>query len=71
MKCPLCGCEKFFVKDPGDEYETYAFDLQAGEVEFDSDADASDCPEIGDDTETYCDKCSWHGKFKEISDGSG
>ena len=25
MKCPQCGCEKFYVKDPDDEYETYEF----------------------------------------------
>ena len=34
MKCPICGCEKFYLKDPDDEYETYEFELSDGEVAF-------------------------------------
>ncbi len=70
MKCPLCGCEKFYVKDPDDEYETYGFELHDGKVAFGPDVDASSCPEVCYDTETYCDKCSWHGDFKELTGGS-
>jgi len=69
MKCPLCGCEKFYVKDPDDEYETYEFELREGNVEFGPDVDASSCPKVCDDTETYCDKCSWHSDFKELTGG--
>jgi hypothetical protein len=70
MKCPLCGCEKFYVKDPDDEYETYEFELHDGKAAFGPDVDDSSCPEVCDDTETYCDKCSWHGDFKELTGGS-
>lgn len=70
MKCPLCGCVEFFIKDPDDEYETYEFGWRDGNVEFGADVDSSGCPEIYDDTETFCDKCSWHGSVKELRDGS-
>ena len=71
MKCPQCGCEKFYVKDPDDEYETYEFAWRDGNVEFSADVDSSSCPEVCDDTETFCDKCSWHGSVKELNDASG
>ena len=32
MKCPLCGCVSFYVKDPDDAYETYEFDWRDGRV---------------------------------------
>jgi len=66
MKCPFCGCEDFFVKDPDDEYETYAFSVGSGEIVVSENTDASECPAIGDETHIYCDQCSWHGKFKEL-----
>lgn len=66
MACPLCGCEHFYVKNPEDEYETYEFDLRNGEILFASEDAKSACPEIGDDTEAFCDNCAWHGKWKQI-----
>ena len=71
MKCPQCGCENFYIKDPDDEYESYEFSWRDGNVEFSADLDSSGCPEVCDDTETFCDKCSWHGSFKELGDASG
>ena len=35
MKCPVCGCIKFYVKDPADEYETYEFECNDGVICFD------------------------------------
>lgn len=66
MKCPLCGYQKFFVKAPEDEYETYEFELRDGRPEFGVAAGSSECPEVHDGTETFCERCSWHGKFKEL-----
>ncbi len=34
MKCPVCGSQKFFLKDPADEYETYEFELKDGQAKF-------------------------------------
>ena len=66
MKCPACSCVNFYIKDPDDEYETHEFELVNGEVAFDPGDEASLSPEVHDDTETYCNKCSWHGKLKEL-----
>ena len=51
---------------PQDEYEIYEFDLKGGEIVFSLDNLETDWPEIHGDTETYCSKCSWHGKFKTL-----
>ncbi|MBT8365851.1 MAG: hypothetical protein KJP23_14240 [Deltaproteobacteria bacterium] len=68
MKCPLCGCVSFYVKDPDDEYETYEFAWRDGNVEFDADVDPAACPEICEDTEIFCDQCSWHGDTQELKE---
>ena len=44
MKCPVCGCIKFYVKDPVDEYETYEFECSDGVICFDSDVSDSEIP---------------------------
>ena len=36
MKCPTCGCERFYIKDSDDEYEIYEFTTAKGTIEFDS-----------------------------------
>jgi hypothetical protein len=66
MKCPTCGCQLFFVKDPDDEYEIYEYEVREGSVVPRDEADAQDCPEIRDDTEIYCDRCAWHGAIREL-----
>ena len=66
MKCPTCGCEKFFVKDPDDEYEVYTFTRQDGELAFEPEVDHSVLPEVTGDSETFCDRCAWHGKLKTL-----
>jgi hypothetical protein len=67
MKCPVCGCMKFYVKDPDDDYETYEFESRDGVICFDSDVNDSEVPKIEKETETYCNKCAWHDKFKKLS----
>jgi len=66
MACPLCGCEHFYVKSAEDAYETFEFDVRNGKNFFRSEEMERACPEIKEDTETYCDHCAWHGKWKEI-----
>ncbi len=29
-KCPVCGCKKFHVKNPDDDYDVYEFECQDG-----------------------------------------
>ena len=66
IKCPLCGSLKFYVKDPDDEYEICEFECIEGEIVFQPELDADEVPEIRENTQTYCDKCAWHGKFDEL-----
>jgi hypothetical protein len=61
IKCPVCGSQRFFVKDPDDDYDTHEFDLQEGQPVF-----ADDPQEILPETETYCCRCSWHDRFKTL-----
>ncbi len=65
-KCPFCGSQSFYVKDPADQYEIFEFDLQGGQVQFKSDEENGNPPAIGDETETYCGLCSWHAKFNTL-----
>ncbi len=66
MKCPTCGCQSFYVKDPGDEHEIYVFTCQEGEICFDAEISQGEIPVLEDETETYCNNCAWHDRFKKI-----
>lgn len=65
-KCPLCSSHSFYVKDPEDVYEVYEFDVENDEIVFALEENASEAPAIQEDTETYCTRCSWHGKFNTL-----
>jgi hypothetical protein len=69
MECPLCGCQDFFIKDPQDEFETYEFSVSGGELRFRADAEGAEVPEVRDATETYCNRCAWHGRYQELKKG--
>jgi hypothetical protein len=66
-KCPYCGSTGFFVKDPVDQYETYEFHFQDGKMVLNSSKEELDPPQIDCDTETFCQKCTWHGVYKTLS----
>jgi hypothetical protein len=57
----VCGSQQFFVKDPEDEYETHEFELEEGEPVF-----TAEPRELGPETETYCGRCSWHGRYEAL-----
>jgi len=63
MNCPTCGCEEFYVKDEDDEYDTYEFTCSEGEAVFSEEIDAEGAPQVENDTEAFCNRCAWHGKF--------
>jgi hypothetical protein len=66
-KCPVCGCKQFYVKNPEDEFEVYVFTCENGDVCFDTESNESDTtPSVEDETETYCNACAWHDRFKTI-----
>jgi hypothetical protein len=64
FKCPQCGSNNFYVKDPDDEYEVFEFDYKAGGIVF-----QDENTDITKDQETYCNKCAWHDKFSSFTDG--
>ena len=65
-KCPVCGCEKFYCKNPEDDYDTTALRIADGVAEpADTDA-GSDAPRITADTEAYCDRCTWHAPLGDV-----
>lgn len=66
MKCPFCGHQRFYLKDAADGYETYGFGCETGEVCFDADVDLSETSPLADDSQIYCEKCAWNGKFEAI-----
>lgn len=66
MKCPDCGSQRFYVKDPEDQYNIFEFDLKDGEI-VSSDKETECEPlEVVEETETFCDRCAWHDKFKTL-----
>jgi hypothetical protein len=65
-KCPYCSSQSFFVKAPQDEYEIFEFDLKGGEIIANPENLETARPDVGEDTETFCSRCSWHGKFKTL-----
>jgi len=66
LKCPLCGCRSFYIKDAEDEYGTHLFELKNGEVVFRAESSAEDRPTIDSGSVTYCERCTWHGQFKKL-----
>lgn len=65
-KCPDCGSQNFYVKDPGDQYAITEFEMRSGEIIISDTVAESDPIEIVDETETFCDRCAWHDKFKTL-----
>ena len=66
MKCPACGSESFYAKDPEDQYNIFDFDLKGGEVIFKAEDTESSPLNIVEETETFCTRCAWHDKFKRL-----
>ena len=59
----MCRSEHFYIKDPEDEYNYFKFSCSEGEIRFEDEVEASEVPEVRDETETYCIQCAWHGNF--------
>ncbi len=60
-QCPVCGSTRFYLKDLADEYETYEFDLESGQPVF-----LAEPQELLPDRESFCQRCSWHGPWREL-----
>lgn len=62
-KCPLCGSRKFFVREPGDDYDMIEFECRNCELVPCVDREL---PAIADDTETHCCRCTWRGQWASL-----
>ena len=67
MSCPVCKSDQFYIKDLDDEYETYDFQLQDGQVTFDEPNDENQTTGLKQDRRIFCQRCAWNGHLKEIS----
>ncbi len=65
-ECPICGCEEFYVKDPEDDFETFEFSCEDGKICFNPEIDEEKLPDIKDETDTHCNRCSWHDKLETL-----
>jgi hypothetical protein len=66
MACPICNSGEFLVKDLDNSFDFWEFDLSNGQISFDDDDAAGEAPEMTDDREVFCRRCSWHGKIETI-----
>jgi len=64
MKCPTCGSLQFYAKDPDDEYEEHHFSIRGDQVV--PDAPDTDALSITNQTEAFCERCTWHGRLAEL-----
>ena len=60
MKCPDCGAQSFYVKDPDDRFTISEFSLEGGALEYTGDEPEDESIPVQDDSEIYCDRCDWH-----------
>lgn len=65
-KCPDCGSKSFYVKDPDDQYTLFEFNWEEGKI-IQTNPEESETIDVVDETETYCDTCAWHDKFKTLT----
>jgi hypothetical protein len=65
-KCPLCASQRFFVKGSEDEFESYDVEIDRGDIVFAPGVESSAAPPLVEDTETYCQRCSWHGPLGKL-----
>ena len=70
MKCPVCGCEYFYVKNPDNPHKYYQFTCKDGEVHFSAEVNEDEVPEITDEIQTHCVQCVWQGEYGKLVDES-
>ena len=69
MKCPACGSQSFYTKDPEDQYNIFEFGLKDGEIIFHAEETKSNPLDVVEETETFCKRCAWNDKFKMLNRG--
>lgn len=65
-KCPDCGAKRFYIKDPQDQYTLREFEITEDGISYLENDTDSEHLQVGDEIETFCDRCAWHDKFKTL-----
>jgi hypothetical protein len=63
MSCPQCKSDKFYIKDPEDDYETYEFETGSNGFQF---SDPENAPDLTDAQKVFCSCCAWHGRLADL-----
>ncbi len=66
MKCPDCGAQSFYVKDPDDRFTISEFSLEGGGLEYTGDEPEDERIPVRDESEIFCDRCAWHDRLRVI-----
>ena len=62
IKCPICGSQRFFLKEAPEAYESYEFTLRGQEPVFEDEAG-----ELTPTSQVYCCRCTWQGPWQSLT----
>lgn len=65
-KCPTCGAQRFYTKDAEDQYNISSFSLETGALQYLDEEVDEDRTEVVHDSEVFCERCAWHGQYREL-----
>ena len=66
IECPVCKCEKFYIKDKDDPYETYELVCKEGHLVLADDEAVEGSIAMDGQSEVFCDRCAWHGAESQL-----
>jgi hypothetical protein len=66
MACPICKSQKFYIKNPDDDFDIQTFEYQNEQLRFDDPDMADTLSEQAARQEVFCQRCSWHGDLKKL-----
>ena len=66
MKCPVCDCKYFNLKDPDNPYRYYKFKCDGEDVVFEDDVTVDQLDQNGAAMTAHCLQCVWQGSLAEL-----
>ncbi len=66
MACPICKSNDFYTKNPDDDLDIFEFRYEDGRVHYEDEDAESDAPQMSENSEIYCQRCTWHGKISGV-----
>ncbi len=62
IKCPICGSQRFYLKETPEAYDAYEFEIQEQKPVFEDEA-----KELTPATKVYCCRCTWQGPWQILA----